>query len=310
MTEAITHKPTGTVDFTAAAALTSGQIKQLASGLAAVVAGLAGIASGDPAAAYTEGQFRVNKSTSVVFLDGQEVWWDEANGRATYCLAGTFPIGVAVGDTTAAATTVVVDLNVKPRFAVEQNAGEWDHEATNGLGVTVLGGAAKLAFDAVLEAAQAALHSIDSVPVNSDWIFEAEVAIYDIGDAAALDINIGVASGSHATDADAIAESVFAHLDGSALSILAESDDGTTEVAATDTTKDAVDDTYFFLQIDGRDPASVKIYINGARVLDASTFVLTAAAGPLIALAHVEKTSDDTTADVRVKNMRIRKAAA
>ena len=79
-----------------------------------------------------------------------------------------------------------------------------------------------------------------------------------------------------------------------------------TEVAATDSTIDAVDDTYFHLCIDARDLTDIKFYINGVETSDGETKKLDAATGPLLAIAHIEKTNNDTTAEIRVKNMTVR----
>ena len=120
------------------------------------------------------------------------------------------------------------------------------------------------------------------------------------GSTSDVDINIGVANATHATDADSITESVFFHIDGGSLNILAESDDGTTEVAATDTTVDitagsAVANRVEFW-IDMRNPADIQLYVDGVNVLPSSVFTLAAATGPVGLLAHVEKTSGTATA--------------
>jgi hypothetical protein len=121
---------------------------------------------------------------------------------------------------------------------------------------------------------------------------------------------VGIANATHASDADTIAESVFLHVDGAdtngAVNILAESDDGTTEVAATDTTVDFAAGTPFEFRIDCRDLTDIQIYINGVNVLPASVFKLNAATGPLKLLAHIEKGANDTLADVRVHHLAIR----
>ena len=133
-----------------------------------------------------------------------------------------------------------------------------------------------------------------------------QVAVYDKGDDAALDINWGLANETHATDFDSVGEFVGFHVDGNATTLSAESDDGTTEVAATDTTLEAADDTFNEYWIDARNPADVKLYVDGVRVLSDSTFVLTDATGPVFPIVHLEKTSNDTPADVRVKSIRLR----
>lgn len=316
MSEATLYQDPGayTLEVTAPAAGASGQVIQIADGRAAVVVGANAAsdayASGDLITVAVGGVYTVAKTASVVMLDGQQVYWDRSANSATYRQqSGDFALGVAVGDAASADTTMKVDLNARPVYRIELGQGQWTNGATNGLGVTAtgLGGTElTLSFDAVAEAAMAALYSVDTVPVADGAIWEGEIAIYDIGDDAALDINFGLANATHATDFDTVAESVVFHLDGNALDVKAESDDGTTEVAATDTTVNAVDNTYAHYMIDARDPASVKLYIDGVRVLSGSTFVLTDATGPLFPIIHVEKTSNDTVADVRVRRMTVR----
>lgn len=316
MAEAVLKKDPGafTVEVTAPAAGACGQVIQLADGRAGVVvgadAGSSSYAAGDLITVAVAGQYTVTKTASVVLLDGGRAYWDRSANSATFRQqSGDFYLGKVVDDTAASATTVVVDLNVKPEYRIELGKGRWTNGATNGLGVTqvALGGTdLSLSFDAVAEAAMAALYSVDTIPVADGPIFEGRIAVYDIGDDAALDINFGLANGTHATDFDSVTEAVVFHLDGSALDIKAESDDGTTEVAATDTTVDAVDDTYFEVWIDARDLTSVKLYIDGVRVLSGSTFKLDAATGPVFPIVHVEKTSNDTTADVRVEWIGVR----
>ena len=315
--EAIFLKDSDTVTLVAAAARASGEVMQLADGRAGVVQGLNARAIGDEVSLRVRGIVTVQKTADINILKGGRVFWDRSAGTATYKMAsGDFFMGVAAQDSLAAATTVQVDLNVKQANQIEFDGnatGEclWAQEATEGLGVVeaTLAQPTTMAFDAVAEVAQAALYPADAknhLPVADGIICEMILAVYDIGDHAALDINFGLASATHATDFDTVAEAVVFHLDGTALSILAESDDGTTEVAATDTTVDAVDDTDFEVWIDARDPADVQLYIDGVNVLPATVFVLTAATGPLFPIVHLEKTSDDTTADVRVKRIACR----
>jgi hypothetical protein len=77
-------------------------------------------------------------------------------------------------------------------------------------------------------------------------------------------------------------------------------------VAATETLADAVDDTYFDFRFDCRDLTSIKIYINGVRVLSTSTFKLNAATGPMKLLAHIEKGANDTPGHIRINHLAIR----
>lgn len=316
MAEAVLYQDPAakTVEVTAPAAGACGQVIQLADGRAGVVVGANGAnsayAAGDLITVAFGGQYTVAKTASVVLLDGGRVYWDRSANSATFSQAsGDFYLGTAVGDAAAANTTLVVNLNAKPEYRIELGKGRWANGATNGLGVTAtaLGGTElTLAFDAVAEAAMAALYSSETVPVADGPILEARLAVYDIGDDAALDITAGLANGTHATDFDAVTEAAVIHLDGASLDIYAESDDGTNEEAATDTTVNAVDDTYFELWIDCRDPSSVKFYLDGVRVLSETTFNISAATGPLLPIVHIEKTSNDTTADVRVSHLAVR----
>ncbi len=311
MAEATYYKDEEVRDYTPAAAVTGGEVRQLADGRAAVAP--RDIASGILGAVQTEGIHTVAKTSGVVILDGGRVYWDVSASSATFKAdSGTqdFYLGTAVGDAASADTTMKVALNCCPRYIIDNREGTWTTEATLGLGVTAMaGGGSMLSFDAVAEAAQAALYSDRTVPVSGNAILEGRVAIYNIGDNAALDIDIGLASGSHATDFETVANFAVIHLDGTALDIKVMSDDGTTDVAAVDSTIDAVDDTYFEFWIDTRNPSDVQIYVNGVdAVPDGTTLTLAAASNALKAICEIEKTSDDTVADVRVDFLKVRTA--
>jgi predicted RecA/RadA family phage recombinase len=297
---------------TPAAGYASGEVIQLADGRAAVVQGLRALTSGEEAGLKTTGQHTFAKTAGVVILKGDRVYWDRSANTATplQAVAGAdFVLGVALADAASADTTVSVDLNVQPVYVVDllRQPADTVLVLTAGTPALTMGpGYAKLAFSATAEVQKVDALSQASVPVAIPFVVEGRMAVYDIGDANVVDINVGVAIATHASDADSITESLFLHLDGTALDILAESDDGTTEVAATDTTVDAVDDTYFDFRFDCRDLTNIKIYINGVRVLAASTFKLNAATGPLKLLAHLEKTSNDTPGEIRIAHLAIR----
>ncbi len=301
-----------TVDTTAWKALTSGEVVQLPDGRAGVVLGLAGAAAGDPVTLLVAGQARLAKTADVAVLNGDAIRWDRSANTATPLNAiadADFLVGVAIADAEAADDVVVVELNAKPVYQIDVFRDRSDTVIVKTAGspsITWTPGCAKLAFDNTAEAQKVDILSAAAIPVTVPFIAEGRVAAFDIGDDAALDFNIGVANATHASDADSITESVFFHLDGSALDIKAESDDGTTEVAATDTTVDAVDDTFFDFRIDARDLSNIKLYINGVRVLATSTFKLNKATGPIKLLVHLEKSSNDTTGEVRVAHLAIR----
>lgn len=306
------------IDYTPVAAVTGGQMVQLPDGRAAFAP--QDIAAGVLGSVQVYGIVRLKKSTATAFLKGGDVFWDISANNANYApgaATGDFKCGVAHSDQLAADTEVDVVLNGRTHYTIDlerrdagQDADGWTTEATLGLGITAdtLGQIFTASFDAVAEAAQAALFSKRTVPINMKPIFEGRVAVYGIGDNAALDINLGLASGSHATDFEAVAAFATVQLDGASLNINTHSDDGTTDRAPADSTIDAVDDTFFEVWIDARDDANVKYYIDGVLVdTSATKRVLTAALTTAVAaMLHVEKTSDDTVADVRVTRMRVR----
>lgn len=306
---------------TAVAAVAAGEIHQLADGRAAVFTGLNAAASGDRTNWKTEGQYTVTKTSSVAITDGQPVYWDHSANSATFAPASDkdFFLGSAADDAAAADTTLVVNLNVWPQYKIDIMRGQNPDETLTVVVKTVVGsttvevphiemrpGAAVMIFGATAEAQKVDILSQQGFAVGSNWIVEGGFNIIDDGDAAAIDFNIGVANATHATDADSITESCFLHLDGNSLDLYAESDDGTTEVAATDTTTNIVLGTPVHFVIDGRDPTDIQIYVNGVLQLTSTVFKLDAATGPLKLLAHLEKTSDDTTADYRVNYLRVR----
>jgi len=213
---------------------------------------------------------------------------------------------------------VVIDedfIGDYPAAATALAVGDLTKVETNGLGVISVDqadGVLKFSFDAVAEAATAALYYVNSpIDLTKNPIFECVLGIFDIGDDAALDINFGLASDTHATDFDAIAEFVAFHLDGTDLSLTCHSDDGTTDTAAVDTTVDLVDDTYYAFKIDASDLADVKFYYralgatNWTQLATATTFDVSAATANWTPIVHVEKTSNDTTADVRLDRWRV-----
>lgn len=172
--------------------------------------------------------------------------------------------------------------------------------------VSMRGGSAFLLHTAIAEAQKADLLSRDGWAIGANAIVEGQFTVLDDGDANAIDFNIGISNGTHATDADSITEACFLHLDGDSLDLYAASRDGTTTVAATDTTVNITLGTPVYFAIDTRNPADIQIYVNGVLVLGSTVFKLDAASGPLRLLAHLEKTSDDTTAEYHIDRLSCR----
>lgn len=319
MTAEATMKQGAPSEFkkTAAAAIASGEVHCLPNGLAGVKLGLNAAATGDSVGFETNGQVTVIKATGWVGIDGQEVFWDKSANNLTYKPANDedFFVGTLVGDAATGDTSAVVNLNKRPCYIIDLHggpgdAGAFDHVPVLTSGAPVLamvGGTARAAFSATAEAQKLDLLSKRSFPVDSNWVLEAMLEISTNADADVGDLNIGVANGTHASDADAITESNFFHFDmGADLNIDAESDDGTTEVNATDTTVDWAVGTPLHLMIDGRDHTDIQMYVNGVLVLSGTTFTLAAASGPLKALFHLEKSSNDSPGVVELDRLTVR----
>ncbi len=293
-----------------AAAASSGEVRQLADGRAGVLQGLNAATSGETRTYKTNGIHTLTKVSGVVLLDGGRAYWDHSANAVTFEKVNDrdFYVGRVVGDAASTDTEVAVNLNIDPKYDIDLIDGEGGAlsvatgtAAAGGFGLPIrYGKSIGLSLTATSEAQCVDVFSVDRVALTSNPIAEFVVRLGANGSTSAVDFNIGLANATNTTDADTIAESVFFHIDGGALDLFAESDDGTTEVAATDTTVNvtagsAVSDR-FECWIDARDPASVKLYVNGVRVLSATTFNISAATGPLGILAHLEKTTGTATA--------------
>lgn len=306
MSEANYKQPGNIIDWTPTAAVSAGEVLHLPDGRAAIAT--TDIAAGVLGSVQVCGIATVLKTASMVMLKGSKVYWDHSASTASLLFgAGTADYFLGTVDTTAAsaATTVDVILNVKPCYTLALEDG-YASLPISTAGFTKLVGhdnGASLIFDATAEAQKLDALSLRSVAVGTPGILSALVCINVNGDAAAFDFNIGMANATHATDADSITESLFAHIDGASLNIMAESDDGSTEVASTDTTVDAVVGTPFLVQWDLTDNADIQMYIDGVNVLPSSVFKLNAATGPLKLLAHMEKTSDDSPGNVTIMDL-------
>jgi predicted RecA/RadA family phage recombinase len=293
---------------TAAAALDPGQVTQLPDGRAAVLNAAAGASAGDRVSQTTSGQFTVVKSTGIALLDGGRVFWDHSANAATFRKVNDrdFYLGICVGDAASADTTCVVNFNVEQKTQINLLTDGALSVATGtaaagGFGLpAIYGGVPGLRLTATSEAQSVDMLSVDRVAVASNPIAEFAIRLGANGSDSTVDFNIGLANGTSTTDADAITESVFFHIDGGSLSILAESDDGTTEVNATSTTVNITAGSAVLNRvefwIDCRNPDDIQMYIDGVNVLPSSVFKLTAAVGPIGLLAHVEKTTGTATA--------------
>ncbi len=294
-------------ELVALAAIASGEVYQMPDGRAAVHTGLAAAATNDSAGFTTTGQHTVAKTASVAILAGLPVYWDHSANKAHYMKVNDrdFLLGVAAFDAAAADTTVVVNLNIRPTWDVDLLRDAvlsvpTGTQAVGGFGFPkVLGGAQSIELTATSEPQCIDMLSVDRFSVDSKPIAQFIFRPVTNGSGAAVDFSVGLANGTSTTDADAITEHVLFHIDGASTAINAQSKDGTTTVTATDTTKTITAGSAVAnrteVWVDARDKTSVKLYVNGVRVLSATTFVLTAAAGPLGLLFHLEKTTGTTT---------------
>ncbi len=296
------------------------EVRQAPSGKAGVLDRAASVAAGAYFDLTTVGQFSVKKNTAVVFLKGGRVYWDHSANEATYRRVNDrdFYVGRAVEDTTSAAPTVRVELNTDPRYDVELARDGFvsvlaGTPAAGGFGYPVnLGGTLVFEIGSANEAQKVDALAVDGFSPAANAIVEGAFRVISDGAGTVVDVSVGVASGTHATDADAIAEHCLVHLDANNTNINVQSRDGTTTVAATDTTTDYTEGSAVASRVefwmDFRDPADVQVYVNGANVLPASVFNLGAAAGPLFPLVHAEKTVATDTYKLAVDWLRVRTA--
>lgn len=308
MTDAYYVQEGDVIRATLAAAVVVGDIVQMPDGRAGQAC--------DSFAAGVEGEYRVKgivevtKTASMVVLIGSKLFWD-ASANAAHLLHrndADFYLGMAHKDATSAATTIQVVLNEEPAYTLSLESG-FASVPVRTAGVPFaagFGNGVNLGFSATAEAQKVDALSHRGMAVGTPGILDMLICINDQGDDGALDFNAGLANGTHASDADSITESMFVHLDGNTLDLKLESEDGTTTVAATDTTVNAVAGTPFLVQFDLRNDEDIQVYIDGVNVLPDSVFKLNAAAGPLKLLAHMEKSSNDTPGNVTILDMGVR----
>lgn len=301
------------------------EVHQTVTGEAGVYDKSTSTASGNYFEYTTRGRFNIAKTTGINFLKGGRVYWDHSANTATYKKVHDrdFYIGRAVEDATNGSNIVIVDLNIDPPYDLDLMRDPCDVITT---GTQALGGFLPLALQQRGGAVHAVLSSTNEAQIVS-WctvdgfaastnaanaIVEFAFRVVSDGSGTVVDVSLGVANAAHATDMDSATESVLCHLDANNTNINFESDDGTTEVAATDSTTDytegstaAVREEIWF---DMRDPADVQIYRNAVLMLASTTFDVDAATGPWKLIFHVEKTSSTDTYEIALDWMRARYA--
>lgn len=306
------------VRVTASAAVAVGECWQMKDGRAAVYADDKAASSGDRTRWKANGQWTFTKATGFVGLDGNRAYWDHSANNVSWRKQSDrdFYLGRFVGDSVTGATECVVNLNVDPRSDIDLLRDGFQSvlvgtPAAGGFGYPVsLGGSLVFELSATNEAQKVDALGVDGFVKGANAIVEIVFRVLSDGAAGSQDISLGVANATHASDADAIADSVFVHLNGGDVNVYVESDDGTTEVGATDSTVDYTEGSDLASRVeawfDFRDPADVQVYLNGSNVLPNSVFNVDAYAGTWFPLIHVEKASGTDVYKLAVDRFTVR----
>lgn len=298
------------------ASVSVGEVRQLGDGRAALFVTKVGArdaagSSGDYGEWRTSGEYDLPLASSVVLLDGARAYWDHSANTVTYRRNNDrdFYLGRTRGDSTG--NVVRVELNIDPRY--DWQLGRDPHDTVivgtqglNTMGVFERGGAYKFLVSATNEAQKMDILGKDGFALGANAIIEFDIDVVDDGAGTVVDVSIGVANATHATDADTITDSLFMHLNANDVNIYFESDDGTTEVAATDSTIDYTAGTRFHVVMDMRNPADVQIYVNGANVLPATVFNVNASVATWFPLIHIEKSASTDAYELDVDDFRVR----
>lgn len=308
MPEASFYQDGDTISFTSVNAVAAGEVLQVTGGRAGVA--VDSCVAGGIVSCRIKNIHKLAKTADEVHLPGQRIYWDASASTAT-CVpsitAGDFFIGCCADDIAGSSATTSVDLNNDTLGTIDQRVDTFaslpvltagDPRAYN------VGGGLRFTIDATSEAQKIDALSHKAVALAGDWIFFAHVNM-EVASGSATDFTVGMASGTDATDAQSIAELATIHIDGASANILVQSDDGTTDLAPVDSTYDWAAGVPFSVAIDGRDITNIKMYINGLLEAGAGTPALTAGAGPLKALVHVEKTTGTNVATMTVSNLKV-----
>lgn len=233
---------------------------------------------------------------SIATMTQVSVTADTASAQAKTGVSETVTAGksyyLKITATTAAATDIILQ---HPEVMVQRSLYEGC--------LNRRGGAHNIVINASNQAQKVDMLSYDGFATGANAIIRLIFNVISDGAGTVVDASLGIANATHATDADSITDSIFVHLNANDVNIYLESDDGTTEVAATDSTIDYTEGTPVEVWFDMRNPADVQIYINGVLALDGTTFNVNASAATWKLLAHVEKTAATDTYEINVNAM-------
>jgi len=193
--------------------------------------------------------------------------------------------------------------------------GPWEYETILGPGFVnndEEDGGFEFEYDAVAEVALASLRTPnDILPIDKGLRLSCDVNITDNGDAAAIDLDIGfgtaLTTNSEASiDHADMVQLIALHVDGNSLNLLVQSDDNTTDVAATDSLIDYAEGTPFHLDVCVSPAGLCKIWIDGVdagNATHANKTLQVLSTALVAAFINAEKTADDTTFRMVVKNI-------
>ncbi len=311
--------------LTLLSSLGAGELIQLPNGKAGYYDSTAGASSGDKPIITSSGVVSVPKTNGIVLLDGGPAYWDASANALHYKPVNDrdFFAGTIVGDFASGDTIAYVNLNDRPQYLVDFSRGCSEDAfisalvgtvAVSGCNIFRRGAAHNLILSATSEAQKLDALAVNGFTPGAQWVVEGAFRVISDGAGTAADINLGIASATHATDADSIAEHLFLHLDANNTNINLQSKDGTTTVASTDTTIDYTESSTLANRVefwmDGRTKsggtADIQCYVNAALVLGSTVFRLDNAVGPLFLLAHMEKTSSTDQYELALDFLRVR----
>jgi len=303
MADASLIRPSDAPKVTAAAAVGSGEVQQGPDGRSGFYNSTTGADIGTAITLTSSGVVTLPKATTFALLKGGRVFWDHSANQVHFKKVNDrdYYLGRATADAAQSDSNCSVTLNVDPRYDIDLVRDGYlsvpvGTSAVGGFGYPVnLGGTLQLEITATNEAQKVDALSVDGFSKDANAIIEAVFRVQNDGASTAVDASIGIANATHATDADAITEHLLVHLDENVTNINLQSKDGSTTVAATNTTKTYTEGSAVAnrveVWIDMRDPADVQVYVDGVNVLPATVFNVNAAVGPFFLLVHVEKTA-------------------
>ncbi len=317
MADARSIRDTGKDRLSVANTVAPHEVWQTATGKAGVFDGDAAVGSGSYQDFKTDGQWVFTKATGFKALKGGRAYWDHSANNVSYKKVNDrdFYLGRFTQDSESADTSCEIDLNADPPYDIDLARDPFSTSITgtqglNTMGVFRRGGAHKLLMSSASEVQKMDALSKDGFARTTNAIVEMAFNVISDGAGTVVDFSLGIANGTNATDADAITEHLFVHLDANATAIKLQSKDTSTTVTATDTTTTYTEGDGVANRVevwfDMRDEADIQCYVNGVNVLPSSVFKLDAAVGPLRLLAHLEKTSAADTYEIDVEWLRVR----